>query len=67
MEGMGGGLVSQLAGFTPPESADGNFDRADQDAFHMAIMGIKKLMGEDNPDGTYNAVCRSSNCYGHAW
>ncbi len=56
MENMGGGLVSQLAGYTAPESADGNFDAADQDAFHMAIMGLKKLMGEENPDGTYNAA-----------
>lgn len=55
-EQMGGGMLSALAGFTPPTTADGEFDEQSQNALHMVIMGLKKLGGDNRADGTYSAA-----------
>lgn len=57
--GQGGGLlgglnIAGLAGFTPPETADGNFDAQSQNALHMVLMGLKKVSGDPKADGTYD-------------
>ncbi|MCB9977246.1 MAG: hypothetical protein H6858_06590 [Rhodospirillales bacterium] len=57
MGGSVGGLnISGLAGFTPPTTADGDFDEQSQNALHMVLMGLKSLGGDKHADGTYNAA-----------
>ncbi len=51
-----GGMISGLAGFKPPTTADHIFDEQSQDALHMMLMGLKKLGGDKNADGTYTAA-----------
>jgi hypothetical protein len=51
-----GGTIAGLAGFTPPTTADGVFDEQSQDSLHMLLMGMKKLGGDKNADGTYTAA-----------
>ncbi|MBK6895924.1 MAG: hypothetical protein IPH06_04970 [Alphaproteobacteria bacterium] len=51
-----GGSIAGLAGFSPPTQADGVFDEQSQNALHMVLMGLKKLGGDKNADGTYTAA-----------
>ncbi len=51
-----GGMISGLAGFKPPTTADHIFDEQSQDALHLMLMGLKKIGGDKNADGTYTAA-----------
>ena len=56
MGGGFGGTVAGLVGLKLPTQADGVFDEQSQDALHMMLMGLKKLGGDKNADGTYTAA-----------